>query len=336
MRLGSYDLTSPVFLAPMAGVTDLAMRRLAVKWGASAAVGEMVASDPSLYESRKTRQRLRHDRSAGLRSIQLVGNDPQQLAQAAKLNVDLGAEIIDINMGCPAKKVCKKAAGSALLGDPSLVEDILGSVVAASTVPVTLKIRTGIDRAHRNGVDIAKIAERAGIAMLTVHGRTRADRFKGVAEHDTTRLIVQAVDIPVIANGDICNLDSARKVLQETGAAGVMIGRAAQGRLWLPGHIAASLAEKNRPIPSLASRLEIMREHTDGIYQIYGNFMGCRVARKHVGWFLDAEGGTTLKALKSEFNRLDNTPDQVAFLEKLGPRLTDSLARLEQDSRLAA
>ena len=336
MRLGSYDLTSPVFLAPMAGVSDVAMRRIAVKWGASVAVGEMVSSDLSLYQSNKTSQRLQHDQSAGIRSIQLVGNDPLKLAEAAKLNVDLGAEIIDINMGCPAKKVCKKAAGSALLADPSLVEDILGEVVNASAVPVTLKIRTGVDQTRRNGVEIAKIAERCGVSMLTVHGRTRADRFNGEAEHETTKSIVNAVDIPVIANGDITDLDSARAVLKHTRAAGVMIGRAAQGRLWLPGYIAQNLLQKSQAMPGFESRLEIMREHADGIYELYGSFMGCRIARKHVGWFLDAEGGESFKPLKSEFNRLDDVAQQVTYMNQLDLKMMECLASESRDSRLVA
>ena len=336
MRLGSYDLSSPVFLAPMAGVSDVAMRRIAVKWGAGVAVGEMVSSDLSLYQSNKTSQRLQHDQSAGIRSIQLVGNDSLKLAEAAKLNVDLGAEIIDINMGCPAKKVCKKAAGSALLADPSLVEDILGEVVNASAVPVTLKIRTGVDRTQRNGVEIAKIAERCGVSMLTVHGRTRADRFNGEAEHETTKAIVNAVGIPVIANGDITDLDSARAVLTHTRAAGVMIGRAAQGRLWLPGYIAQNLLQKSQAVPGFESRLEIMREHADGIYELYGSFMGCRIVRKHVGWFLDAEGGKSFKPLKSEFNQLDDIAQQATYMNQLDLKMMECLASQSRDSRLVA
>ena len=336
MQLGSYNLTSPVFLAPMAGVSDVAMRRIAVKWGASVAVGEMVAADLSLYQSNKTSQRLQHDQSAGIRSIQLVGNDPLKLAEAAKLNVDLGAEIIDINMGCPAKKVCRKAAGSALLSNPSLVEDILRAVVNASAVPVTLKIRTGVDQTRRNGVEIAKIAERCGVSMLTVHGRTRADRFNGNAEHKTTQAIVNAVGIPVIANGDITDLASAKTVLAETNAAGVMIGRATQGRLWLPGYIAQNLAQKSQAMPGFESRLEIMREHADGIYQLYGSFMGCRIVRKHVGWFLDAEGGEALKPIKSEFNRLDDVTQQMSYLNGLDLKMMDCLASQSRDSRLVA
>ena len=315
MRLGSYDLSSPVFLAPMAGVSDVAMRRIAVKWGAGVAVGEMVSSDLSLYQSNKTSQRLQHDQSAGIRSIQLVGNDSLKLAEAAKLNVDLGAEIIDINMGCPAKKVCKKAAGSALLADPSLVEDILGEVVNASTVPVTLKIRTGVDRTQRNGVEIAKIAERCGVSMLTVHGRTRADRFNGEAEHETTKAIVNAVGIPVIANGDIRDLDQARKVLAYTSADGIMIGRAANGAPWLPGVIAAGLAAGvSVPGPDIRTQALIVSRHLELLYEFYGEFHGVRIARKHIKWY--TQNFAASRDWRQTLNRIECARTQKSMVQE--------------------
>ena len=218
MKIGGLKPSNNVFLAPMAGVTDLPMRELAIELGAGLAVGEMVSDDASLADSRKTLQRQQHSHRAGLRSVQIVGYDPTRLAIAARYNVELGADIIDINMGCPAKKVCKKAAGSALLADELLVGRILAAVVKAVDVPVTLKIRTGTDHKNRNGVSIARIAEDTGIQMLTVHGRTRADRFNGDAEYQTISQIVNAVSIPVIANGDIVSLKKARRVLAETEA----------------------------------------------------------------------------------------------------------------------
>ena len=251
MQLGPFSKETPVFLAPMAGVTDLPMRQLAVRHGADVAVGEMMASDLSLSDSRKSMLRAQHSKEAGLRAIQLVGNNPATLAAAARYNVQLGAEVIDINMGCPAKKVCKKAAGSALLGDPELVKTLLTAVTEAVSVPVTLKIRTGVSPDQRNGVEIARIAESCGIAMLTVHGRTRADKFNGSAEYETLRDIVASVNIPVIANGDITTAEKAKYVLAYTGADGVMIGRAAQGRLWLPGAIARALRYGDDHAPTL-------------------------------------------------------------------------------------
>ena len=272
MQIGGLKPSNNVFLAPMAGVSDLPMRELAVELGAGLAVGEMQTADLKLAHTRKTVQRQQHSPRAGLRSVQIVGYDPSQLAEAARFNADLGADIIDINMGCPAKKVCKRAAGSALLADEALVGQILDAVVSAVDVPVTLKIRTGTDEHHRNGVEIARIAENAGIQLLTVHGRTRADRFKGDAEYNTIARIVDAVDIPVLANGDIDSAQKARRVLNQTGAAGVMIGRAAQGQLWLPGAIAAALKAGTtcHTIPSTVWQLAVQRRHLESLHEFHG------------------------------------------------------------------
>ena len=311
MKIGGLKPSNNVFLAPMAGVTDLPMREIAVELGAGLAVGEMVSDDASLADSRKTRQRQRHSRRAGLRSVQIVGYDPSRLAIAARHNVDLGADIIDINMGCPAKKVCKKAAGSALLADELLVGRILAAVVKAVDVPVTLKIRTGIDHNNRNGVTIARIAEDAGVQMLTVHGRTRADRFNGDAEYQTIGQIVNAVSIPVIANGDIVSLTKARSVLAETGAAGVMMGRAAQGQLWLPGAIAHALKHNTADIrvPAPAEQLALQHRHSAALHDFYGDYLGPRIARKHHAWFLESlrEQSVLTSDVARELRRAFNT-----------------------------
>jgi tRNA-dihydrouridine synthase B len=318
----------------MAGVTDLPFRRLCARFGAGLLVGEMVHSDPKLRDSRKSRQRRRHDLEIEPRSVQIVGNDPQAMAEAARFNVACGAQIIDINMGCPAKKVCRRAAGSALLADEALVGDILASVVAAVDVPVTLKIRTGADPEHRNGVSIARIAEDAGIALLSVHGRTRACAFHGAVEHDTTAAIVNAVSIPVLANGDIASLADARRVLEHTGAAGVMIGRAAQGAPWLPGQIARGLAGEHVEAPDLATQYRTMREHLADLHAFYGDLMGPRIARKHIGWYLDGIGG--LERARHDFNRLDDPGDQLACLDEVFSVLELSSNPISEQEKLAA
>ena len=326
MQLGTFASDLPVMLAPMAGVTDLPMRQLAVKHGADIAIGEMMSSDLSLAHSRKSQSRAVHSAEAGLRSVQLVGNDPTTIAKAAQFNVERGAQVIDINMGCPAKKVCKKAAGSALLADVQLVSDILESTVQAVSVPVTLKIRTGIDRDHRNGVDVAEIAQSCGISMLTVHGRTRADKFKGEAEYATLRDIVRAVDIPVIANGDITSVEKAERVLNYSGAAGVMIGRAAQGQPWLPGLIDRALAgSDDLDPPAWIAQLRLVRDHVHGVQCFYGDVQGVRIARKHVGWFLDAAqshssgyfGDNPFAQKKQRFNKLESADAQIHFFDDL-------------------
>ena len=329
MHIGGLKPCNNVFLAPMAGVTDLPMRELAVELGAGMAVGEMQSADLSLAQSRKTTQRQRHSARAGLRSVQIVGYDPQQLAEAARFNADLGADIIDINMGCPAKKVCRRAAGSALLADEALVGRILEAVVNAVEVPVTAKIRTGITPEHRNGVAIARIAERAGIQMLTVHGRTRADRFKGQAEYQTIAEIVHAVTIPVIANGDIDSAEKARAVLKLTGAAGVMIGRAAQGQLWLPGAIASALAAGGKSVrtPALSEQLRLQGDHLLRLHDFHGDHLGPRIARKHQAWLLESLtaqqviSAEAARAWRQAFNRIESAEAQVTCLRNM----TDAL-----------
>ena len=332
MQLGPFSTETPVFLAPMAGVTDLPMRQLAVKHGADIAVGEMMASDLSLTESRKSTLRAQHSAEAGLRTIQLVGNDPNALAAAARYNVERGAEVIDINLGCPAKKVCKKAAGSALLADPQLVETLLTAVTQAISVPVTLKIRTGVAPDQRNGVEIARIAETCGIGMLTVHGRTRADKFNGSAEYETLRQIVAAVNIPVIANGDITSTDKAKRVLTYTGAEGIMIGRAAQGRLWLPGAIARALRHSDEKVPSRDERFAIMREHVQQVQMFHGPVMGHKIARKHAGWFFEAELGDAYHRIKRAFNALENADAQENFLDAQQCTIINSMSRFHEKS----
>lgn len=311
VRIGPYTLPNRLVLAPMAGVTDLPFRQLCRRLGAGLVVSEMVTSDVRLWNSRKSRLRLPHEGDPEPRSVQIAGGDPQMLAEAAQRNVELGAQIIDINMGCPAKKVCNKAAGSALMKDEQLVGAILDAVVKAVEVPVTLKIRTGWDRDNRNGVTIARIAEDAGIQALAVHGRTRADLYKGEAEYDTIAEIKQAIGIPVFANGDIDSPRKAADVLAYTGADGLLIGRAAQGRPWIFREIDHYLATgATLPGPALDECEAVLLEHLDALHDFYGDDMGVRIARKHVGWYLAATPGGT--AFRSTFNRLDDKDGQHA------------------------
>ncbi|HSB97976.1 MAG TPA: tRNA dihydrouridine synthase DusB, partial [Spongiibacteraceae bacterium] len=287
LTIDQYVLSSPVVLAPMAGVTDRPFRQLCRRFGAGLAVSEMVSSDETLLQTRKSRLRLDHVGEDGPISVQIAGSDPQAMAEAAQRNVDNGAHIIDINMGCPAKKVCKRAAGSALLRDELLVAAILEAVVGAVDVPVTLKIRTGWSTDERNGETIARIAEASGIKMLAVHGRTRACRFEGAVEYDTIAAIKATVKIPVLANGDIDSPEKAAAVLAYTGADGVMIGRAAQGRPWLCGQIANYLRNGTyAPDPRADELQQILQEHLQNLHEFYGEPMGVRIARKHVGWYL--------------------------------------------------
>jgi len=290
-RIGRHQLTGRVVLAPMAGVTDRPFRQLCRRLGAALAASEMVTSDVRLWQTPKTRRRLDHTDEVGPIVVQVAGGDATMVAEAARLNVDQGAEIIDINMGCPAKKVCNKAAGSALLRDEPLVAEILSATVAAVNVPVTLKIRTGWDRDHRNAVYIARLAEDCGVAALAVHGRTRADHYLGDAEYDTIAAVKAAVRIPVFANGDIDTPDKAVAVLAATGCDGVMIGRAAQGRPWIFREVNARLAgEPPPPAPAPAEVRDIMLAHFAALYALYGEDAGVRVARKHLGWYLAAAG----------------------------------------------
>jgi tRNA-dihydrouridine synthase B len=297
MRIGAHVLRSGLFVAPMAGITDRPFRRLARRFGAALAVCEMVSSRPELRESRKTRLRVDHCGEAGPISVQIAGADPAQLADAARHNVGLGAQIVDINMGCPAKKVCNVLAGSALLQDEALVARILEAVVKAVEVPVTLKIRTGPSPERRNALRVARIAESAGVQMLAIHGRTRACAFGGQAEYQTIAEVKSHLRIPVIANGDVETPEEAKRVLQATGADGVMVGRAAQGRPWLFREIAHFLETGQKlPPPTLAEVRAVLLEHLEGLYGLYGEEQGARVARKHIGWTVrDLAGGENFR-----------------------------------------
>ncbi|MEM9102471.1 MAG: tRNA dihydrouridine synthase DusB [Pseudomonadota bacterium] len=315
MNIGPYILDNPLILAPMAGVTDAPFRELCKKLGAAMTVSEMVSSNPAVWQTKKSQSRLIHSENSGLRVVQIAGSEPKMLADAAKHNVAHGAQIIDINMGCPAKKVCQKAAGSALLKDEALVKAILESVVDAVDVPVTLKIRTGWDPSMRNGPRIAQIAETAGIQALAVHGRTRACRFNGEAEYKTIKLIKKCVAIPVIANGDINSPEKAKQVLEETGVDGIMIGRKAQGRPWIFREI-LEFMEKGASLdePDTGFVMEIMLQHIQQLHHFYGEFMGVRIARKHVGWYLkdvDAES-----SFRRVFNHIEVPTEQLKAVEQ--------------------
>jgi tRNA-dihydrouridine synthase B len=320
MRIGAHALGNGLFVAPMAGITDRPFRRLARRFGAALAVSEMVSARPELRESRKTRLRLDHAGEPGPVSVQIAGADPQMLADAARLNVAGGADIIDINMGCPAKKVCNVHAGSALLEDEALVARILEAVVAAVDVPVTLKIRTGPAPARRNALRIARIAEAAGVQALAIHGRTRACAFGGQAEYESIAEVKSRVRIPVIANGDVHTPEDAKRVLEATGADGVMVGRAAQGRPWLFREIAHYLATGEHLAPPPAREIgAVLVEHLDGLYDLYGDEHGARVARKHIGWTVRALPGG--EALRSSVNGLQIADAQRAAVNDYFERL---------------
>ena len=313
-NIGPYQIQNQTVLAPMAGVTDLPFRRLCRKMGAGLVVSEMVAADPNTWSTRKSRLRVQFGDEPAPRSVQIAGYDPQMMAEAALFNVQLGAEIIDINMGCPAKKVCKRAAGSALLQNPELVESILTAVVSAVDVPVTLKIRTGWDRQNRNAKTIARIAEDSGVAALAVHGRTKACRFVGEVEYDTIAKVVDAVSIPVLANGDITDPQRAVSVLKHTGAAAVMIGRAAQGNPWIFNQINHFL-KYDQPLspPSMEECSQVMSEHLLALHEFYGEIGGVRISRKHIGWYINPLPGG--KEFTRVFNTLETTEQQRHFLQ---------------------
>jgi tRNA-dihydrouridine synthase B len=316
LRIGPYFLPSPVVLAPMAGVTDRPFRILCRSFGAGLAASEMITSDQRLWHTGKSRQRMNHEGEPEPRVVQLTGADPAALAQAASANVALGAQIIDLNMGCPAKKVCGRSCGSALLTDEPLVARILAAVVRAVDVPVTLKIRTGWDREHRNGVNIACIAADCGIAALAVHGRTRADLFEGTAEYDTIRDIKSRVHIPVFANGDIDAPEKARAVLDFTGADGVMIGRASHGAPWIfrtvNGYLQGGIAT---PALLRSELRDIILRHLDALYSFYGEQSGVRIARKHLGWYCERLLGTPA-AVRRELMGAADTAAQFAHAVK--------------------
>jgi len=323
MRIGPYRLRNNLVLAPMAGVTDRPFRTLCRRFGAGLAVSEMVSSNSLLWGSDKTRRRADHRGEQEPRSVQLLGTDPAMMAEAARVNVDNGAQIIDINMGCPAKKVCNVAAGSALLRDEPLVGRILDAVVAAVDVPVTLKIRTGWDRASRNALNVARIAEQAGVQALAIHGRTRADGYSGEAEYATITEVVDAVGIPVIANGDIRTPEQVRDVLAATGAAGIMIGRAAQGRPWLFAEIEHFLATGTHlPPPTPQVIREVLVEHLEALYDFYGEATGVRVARKHAAWY--SRGLRDAAAFRSQVVRADSRARQLALIDDYFARAGDA------------
>jgi tRNA-dihydrouridine synthase B len=323
MRIGSHELKNRVLAAPMAGVTDRPFRRLCRRLGAGYAVAEMAASNPRLWASEKTMRRLNHDGEQAPVAVQLAGADPVMLAEAARYNAGRGAQIIDINMGCPAKKVCAVAAGSALLRDEALVARILRAVVAAVDVPVTLKYRTGWSPEQRNAVRVARLAEDCGVRMLTLHGRTRACGFAGAAEYDTIAAVKRAVAIPVVANGDIDSPRKAREVLAATGADAVMVGRAALGRPWIFGDIERYLADGEvRPPPAVDEIRPLLQEHLHEHYAFYGTAQGVRTARKHVAWYTRRlVGGEEFCA---RMNRIEQPREQAdaldAFLRDHGGR----------------
>ena len=285
-RLAHFELAAPAVLAPMAGVTDRPFRVLCRGLGAALTPAEMLSADQRLWSTLKSQRRMNHDGEPEPRIVQLVGSDPQELADAARVNVDLGAQIIDINMGCPARKVCQRDAGSALLADEPLVERILEAVVRAVPVPVTLKIRTGIDSTCRNAPQIASLAQRCGIAALAIHGRTRTDHFRGSAEYATIRASRAHFQGALLANGDVTTPTQAREILDFTGAQGVMIGRAAQGAPWIFRDVNVYLREGQSPPPLLrASKTEIILQHLESLYAFYGEYTGIRMARKHLSWY---------------------------------------------------
>jgi tRNA-dihydrouridine synthase B len=321
MRIGPYLLPNNVFVAPMAGVTDRPYRQLCKSLGAGHAISEMAASNPRLWASEKTMRRLNHEGERAPVAVQLAGSDPAMLAEAARFNVDRGAQIIDINMGCPAKKVCNVACGSALLRDTDRVERILAAVVAAVDVPVTLKYRTGWHPEQRNAVQVARLAQSLGVAALTLHGRTRACGFHGTAEYDTIRAVKRAVSIPVVANGDIDSVHKARDVLQYTGADAIMIGRAAQGRPWIFREVTHFLATDEELAPPRVDEVrELLLAHLDDHYRFHGAEIGVRTARKHIIWY--TRGLVGGRAFCDEMNRLDDCAAQKravdAFLRRHG------------------
>ncbi len=323
MQIGPYTLNNRLVLAPMAGVTDRPFRQLCKQLGAGMAVSEMVSSNSLLWGSEKTKRRANHDGETEPKSVQIAGTDPAMMAEAAKHNADNGAQLIDINMGCPAKKVCNVMAGSALLQNEPLVDQILNAVVRAVDIPVTLKIRTGWDTAHRNAPTVAKIAEQAGIQALAIHGRTRACQYRGEAEYDTIAEVKQKISIPVIANGDITTPEKAKFVLEYTDADAVMIGRAAQGRPWIFREIQHFLETgEHLPEPSNTEVRDILIGHLNNLYDFYGEFTGVRIARKHISWY--SKGHPHGAAFRQAVNRVETAQEQLEmtlnFFNNLQPR----------------
>jgi tRNA-dihydrouridine synthase B len=317
LQIGQHHLANRVFVAPMAGVTDRPYRQLCKRLGAGYAVSEMAASNALLWASDKTTRRINHDGEASPKAVQIAGADPTMMAQAARFNVERGAQIIDINMGCPAKKVCKLAAGSALMQTPALIREILESVIESvrgTQVPVTLKMRTGWNTENRNAPEIARMAQDLGISMITIHGRTRADKYQGDAEYDTIALVKQQLNIPVVANGDIDSPEKAKAVIDYTKADAVMIGRAAQGRPWIFRQIAHYLETGELiPDPSEGEIAGWLRDHLMDHYQFYGELTGVRTARKHIGWYLKGLPG--VKVFRDFLNQLESTDEQLRAID---------------------
>ncbi len=325
-QIGPYKLRNNVVLAPMAGVTDRPFRQLCKKMGAGMAISEMVSSNSLLWGSEKTKRRANHEGEVEPRSVQIAGTEPKLMAEAAKHNVDNGAQIIDINMGCPAKKVCNVMAGSALLQYEDKVEAILKSVVNAVDVPVTLKIRTGWDTHNRNGVRIARIAEDCGVQALAIHGRTRACAYKGDAEYDTIAAIKNEINIPVIANGDITTPQKAREVLEYTKADAVMIGRAAQGRPWLLGIIDHYLQhDELLDDPPITTIRDIMLGHLENLYDFYGEYSGVRIARKHISWY--SKGQRDGAAFRHAMNRVESADAQLNMARTFFDQLQNNIGQ---------
>jgi tRNA-dihydrouridine synthase B len=327
VKIGPYKLKNNLIVAPMAGVTDRPFRQLCKRMGAGMAVSEMVASNSLLYGSEKTKRRANHEGEVEPISVQIVGADPDMLAEAARHNVRNGAQIIDINMGCPAKKICNVMAGSALLRDEALVERILSSVVNAVDVPVTLKIRTGWDKQNRNAVSIARIAEDSGIQSLAIHGRTRACAYMGEAEYDTIASVKQSVRIPVVANGDITTPEKAKMVLDKTGVDAIMIGRAAQGRPWIFREISHYLETgEYLPPPEVSEIHSVLLEHLSDLYKFYGEQSGTRIARKHISWYTKGLAGSAnfrhaMNQLQTREEQLEAIDDFLGELRQHGDRL---------------
>ncbi len=334
MQIGPYKLKNNLIVAPMAGVTDRPFRQLCKKLGAGMAVSEMVTSNSLLYGSAKTLRRANHEGEVSPISVQIAGADPRMMAQAAKYNVDNGAQIIDINMGCPAKKICNVMAGSALLKDEPLVAQILRAVVEAVDVPVTLKIRTGWDKFNRNAVTVARMAEDIGVQALAMHGRTRACLYTGDAEYETIAAVKQAIKIPLIANGDITTPEKAKFVLEQTGADAVMIGRAAQGRPWIFREIEHFLKTGTHlPPPEVSEIHRVMLEHLHDLYAFYGDLTGMRVARKHISWYTKGLVGSA--NFRHNMNQLQTIELQLAAINEFFGELQQQNERLQYEEELA-
>ncbi len=327
MQIGPHLLKNKLIVAPMAGVTDRPFRQLCKKMGAGMAVSEMVSSNSLLWGSAKTQRRANHDGEVSPISVQIAGADPQMLATAARYNVDNGAQIIDINMGCPAKKICNVMAGSALLQDEKLVGRILDSVVNAVDVPVTLKIRTGWDKQHKNALSVARIAESSGVQALAIHGRTRACAYTGTAEYDTIAAVKAAISIPVIANGDITTPEKAEEILAYTKADAVMIGRAAQGRPWIFREIDHYLATGQKlPAPEVTEIHQVLIKHLYDLYEFYGEYSGVRIARKHISWYTKGLMGSahfrqSMNQLQTSNQQISETNGFFSKLAEIGHRL---------------